>query len=140
MWLWLTKKLAFKAIGKLFARFKMRLIAVVLGALFGFIGYYIYTAEQAKSLNVVLEYRLANLLTTLDRNEAALDQCRLVNAANETEAIRQASLARIATERVIALEALADTEIEIIVHETETIRTDLPCPAITDDYRAWVRN
>ncbi len=133
-------KVAASAIGAFLAPFKLYFLAAAMAAVIGSVGYYIYTAETAKAQVIVLEDRIGGLLNTLDRNKTAIQQCLDTNAENESEAIRQAELAQSAVARVAELEARVNQDIEDISHEAETFRTEFDCPALTDDFRQWVRD
>ena len=96
--------------------------------------------DNAQDEIVRLKVDVNTLHTTLGRNEVVLSECKGINAANEAEAIAQAERAKIAADRLAELESSINRDIEDITHEVEAFRSELTCPALTADFREWVRN
>lgn len=120
---------------------RLLFIALAVASVLGTITLYVWGAERAKGQVAVLEDRLGRIEQAARANAQAFAECELVNAANQREAMLQADRARNAEMRLAAAEANANRDVGDITREAETFRSrDLDCPALDDDFRAWVLN
>ncbi len=123
---WIAKKLAGKAIGAALNPFKMYFLAIALAAVVGAVGWYVVTAEVAKTKVVALEGRVSDLL---DANGKAASEITHLNGrikahnAQKLEDMRMAAerlktaqeaAAVVAQEKAVIVEALAEANFTIL--------------------------
>lgn len=119
---------------------KLYAMAGLAAVLLGSVTLYVVGAERAKAKVRVLETRLAQAEHVARQNSEAVKACRLVNEANAREVVAQRDRAVAAERRAAAASALADRGAREVEREAETYRAaGLACPAITADFRKWMR-
>lgn len=102
--------------------------------------FYVRGAEQAKADVITLSSDLDEAQANTRKNQEAFETCSAANEANRAEAERQRHLVMVAEARIEMMRRQADIKVEDINHEVGTFRSaGLECPALTDDFRQWVR-
>lgn len=113
---------------------------VVLASLIGSVFLYVRGAEKAKAQVIELEKDLAEMTESARKNGDAFEVCWDANQRNAALAARQIERAREAEMRMLQASVNADRDVEDTAHEEQVFRsTGLECPAITADFRQWVR-
>jgi len=122
-----------------FAPYKAAAIAIGAALLITGIALYIHGAERAKAQVTVLEQRLDVAVNAARANSDALDGCKTVNAMNEAEAKKQATIAQAAEARTAEAEHKANIAIVTMQERIAQLRArGLECPAIDKDFREWL--
>lgn len=129
------------SIGKgVYQAYKIWFLLVPLALLLAGIWLYVRSAENAKEELAVVNHKLGQALYTLQANEQALTDCKLVNQANQIQAELMADRVRKAELKLAAANATADAEVENIEREESELRASgLDCPAIDRSFRVWLR-
>ena len=145
---WLTGvfgKIAGSAVGSFYGTYKLVILGGLAALVFGFITYYVYTAERAKGKVQTLEAEIDNikrdfdgLLVSVDLNEKALQVCRIANAENAVALVRQKQLAQDALTTIKLLQAESAHTVEDIHDDGEKLRgQDTECRTVDAVLPSW---
>ena len=139
MWGFLASKIGGSVIGSFLAPFKLWIIIGAVSVFVGSVWLYYHNAEKAKAMVVYLEAKLEIAERNARTNAGSFLICQSANKKNALEATEQRLRADQAEGRVRVLVEQANSTVEVIQRETETFRTELTCPALTPDFKRWVR-
>lgn len=114
--------------------------AVILAAIIGSVILYVVGAERAKAQVDELQEDYEEKVEEIRKEQAAFETCSAANLANAALAARQMEKAREAEIRALQASVNADRDVEDTEREEQVFRNEgLSCPAITPDFRQWVR-